>query len=131
MPNERDPWKPEHQSSVSFRLGTLESNVGGLKEDLAAKHKENRQSIHQIRNKQQEMQDEAWRRQNDLTRLLAPLEGLPGMLEKISDRCGGTEKEITEMKIQWAKLTGYVLGVGGASGAAAGAVFELVKWLAH
>ena len=112
-------------------MGKIETTVSALQDDLAAKHKENRASIHGLRNDQQKIINSSYERNAELLEVLGSLKALPDLITKLNNRVDATVEDVTDLKIRWARLTGYVLGVGGAAGGVAGTVFELVKWIAH
>jgi hypothetical protein len=91
------------EESVDARLASLETQMN-------ANHQQNRGDIHRLFNGQQLVLD-------------AFTKGLEKIAEKIDKRCSGLDNDILELKLKWAKATGYAVAIS-AFGAV---VFELVK----
>lgn len=93
----------------------LDRRVDGLASSLESKHRENRESIHDLREGQQDI-----------------LESVRAGMEKIADKIGERftplETAVTDLRLKYAKATGYAVGVS----ALGAVVFELVKaWIEH
>lgn len=93
----------------------LESQFATLQATQRENHKQNRGDIHRLFNGQQMILD-------------TMRVGLDKIADKVSERCGSIEEEVIDLRLKWAKATGYAVGVS----ALGAVVFEIVKtWVAH
>lgn len=113
--------EPNNSKDIFARITGVEGSVQTLRADVEAKHRENRKSIHDLREGQQTMLDSFYRSRMELNDILAGLKNLPEMLDKLANanerRMGAVEKNLTELNLWRAKATGYFAGlcfVGGA-----------------
>lgn len=91
----------------------MEKRLASLEALQAAQHQQNRGDIHRLFNGQQTILD-------------AMRDGLDKIADKIGERCSSIEEEVIDLRLKWAKATGYAVAVS----ALGAVVFELVKtWI--
>lgn len=94
------------------QINVLAEKVASLTSLQKANHEENRKDIHRLNNSQQSLLD-------------ALTEGLEKIGVKIDTRVTPVENSVHVLQLQWAKATGYAIGIS----AAGAVVFQIVKTL--
>lgn len=94
------------------QITALAEKVASLTALQRANHDENRRDIHRLNNSQQSLLD-------------ALTDGLERIGDKIDHRVAPVESSIRTLQLQWAKATGYAIGISGAGAV----VFQIVKAL--
>jgi len=95
---------------MQIQINKLASEVGALEATQKANHAENRKDIHRLFNGQQALVDSV-------------TNGLDKIADRIGDRISKVEADVVQIKINWAKAVGYVMGIS----VLGAVVFELVK----
>lgn len=90
----------------------MQAQISELKATQIANHRQNRSDIHALRDGQQ-------------TILEVMRVGLDKIADRIGERCISIEKDVIDLRLKWAKATGYAVGVS----ALGAVVFEGVKIL--
>ncbi len=96
---------------MQAKIDGLENKVAALSATLNANHTQNRGDIHRLFNMQQTIADSV-------------TTGLNHIADKIGSRCDGLEGDITELRLKWARATGWSAGVAGNCAL----MFELIKF---
>jgi hypothetical protein len=95
---------------MQTQITALAERVASLSALQMANHQENRRDIHRLNNSQQSLLD-------------ALTDGLERIGDKIDHRVAPVETSIRALERQWAKATGYAIGITGVGAL----VFQLVK----
>lgn len=100
---------------MQVQINALSEKVATLTVLQSANHVENRRDIEKLNKSQQDLLD-------------TMTTGLEKIADKIGNRLSGIESDVLDMRMKWARATGYAIGLSAASAA----IFQLVKaWLAH
>jgi hypothetical protein len=95
---------------MQAKIDGLEKVVAGLSATMEANHRQNRGDIHRLFDNQQTIADSI-------------RVGLDHIADKISIRCDGIESDVMDLRLKWARATGYSAAVAGLCAL----LFELIK----
>jgi len=102
---------PPAGASMQAKIDGLERTVSALDATMKANHAQNRGDIHRLFNAQESMS-------------LTMREGLDRIADRIGSRCDALDSDIVDLRLKWAKATGYSAGVAGVCAL----LFELIKF---
>lgn len=96
---------------MQTKIEGMEREMAALTATMKANHEQNRGDIHRLFNMQQAITD-------SLTA------GLNHIADKIGERCDSIESDVVDLRVKWARATGYSAGVAGICAL----LFELIKF---